>query len=77
MLEGLKETFTINALKLPGSLRRSLATTNIIENPNGAVRKLTRRVARYHDAQMALRGAAAGFLEAEKQMRKLMGHKHL
>jgi hypothetical protein len=41
------------------------------------VRKLTRRVARYHDAQMALRGAAAGFLEAEKQMRKLMGHKHL
>lgn len=77
LLEGLEETFTLNALKLPASLQRSLTTTNIIENPNGAVRKLTRRVARYRDAKMALRWTAAGFLEAEKQLRKLSGYRDL
>ena len=40
--EGLSEMFTINRLGLPPSLRRSLATTNIVESPNSGVRMKTR-----------------------------------
>ena len=52
---------------------RCLCTTNIIENPNGIVRRTSRRVTRYRDADMALRWAAAGFLEAQKSFRKIQG----
>ena len=68
LLEGLEETFTVNALGLPPSLKRCLCTTNIIENPNGIVRRTSRRVTRYRDADMVLRWTAAGFLEAQKSL---------
>ena len=77
LLEGLHETFTINAMGLPPSLMRCLCTTNIIENPNGIVRRTSRRVTRYRDANMALRWTAAGFLEAQKSFRKIQGVKDL
>ena len=77
MREGLAETFTVNALGLPPSLTRCLCTTNIIENPNGIVRRTSRRVTRYQDADMALRWTAAGFLEAQKSFRKIQGIKDL
>ena len=73
LLEGLKETFTVNALQLSPALCRGLATTNIIENPNGRVRAVTKRVTRYRDPQMALRWTAAGYLEAQKGFRRLLG----
>lgn len=77
LLEGLEELFTVNALGLPASLRRSLATTNIIESPQSTLRRLTRRVDRWRDGSMALRWAAASFVEAEKTMRKVGGHARL
>jgi putative transposase len=73
LLEGLEETFTVNKLGLTPALMRGLSTTNIIENPNGAVRRVAGRVKRYRDADMALRWTAAGFLEAEKHFRKILG----
>ena len=75
--EGLSETFTVNALGLPPSLTRCLCTTNIIENPNGIVRRTSRRVTRYRDAEMALRWTAAGFIDAQKSFRKIQGIKDL
>lgn len=75
--EGLHETFTVNALGLPPSLTRCLCTTNIIENPNGIVRRTSRRVTRYRDANMALRWTATGFIEAQKSFRKIQGIKDL
>jgi transposase-like protein len=77
LLEGLEELFTINRLGVTGELARCLATTNIIESPNSVVRRVSGRVTRYRDAQMALRWVAAGFLEAEKAFRKLRGHNHI
>jgi transposase-like protein len=77
LLEGLEETFTVNDLGLTPQLMRCLATTNLIENPNGAVRRVTRRVCRYRDADMALRWTACGFLEAEQNFRRLQGHRDL
>ena len=74
VLEGLEEMFTINALGVTGELARCLATTNIIESPNSAVRRVSGRVTSYKDADMAMRWSAAGFLEAEKSFRKLRGH---
>lgn len=73
LLEGLEETFTVNDLGLPPSLTRCLCTTNIIENPNGIVRRTSRRVTRYRDIDMAMRWTAAGFLEAQKSFRKIQG----
>ena len=75
--EGLHETFTVNALGLPPSLTRCLCTTNILENPNGIVRRTSRRVTRYRDADMALRWTAAGFIEAQKSFRKIQGIRDL
>lgn len=77
LLEGLEEIFTVNRLGVTPQLMRSLATTNLIENPNGAVRRVSRRVCRYRDAEMALRWTASGFLEAEKNFRRLQGHREL
>ena len=77
LLEGLDEIFTVNRLELTPQLVRCLATTNLIENPNGAVRRTSGRVCRYRDAEMALRWSASGFLEAEKNFRRLQGHREL
>jgi len=73
LLEGLDELFTVNRLGLPPSLRRSLATTNIIESPQSTVRRLTNKVDRWRDGKMALRWAATSFVEAEKTMRRIGG----
>jgi putative transposase len=77
LLEGLEETFTVNRLRLPPALVRCLSTTNIIENPNGAVRRVSGRVCRYRDADMGLRWTAAGYLQAEKSFRRIQGFRDL
>ncbi|OGA95178.1 MAG: hypothetical protein A3G27_08835 [Betaproteobacteria bacterium RIFCSPLOWO2_12_FULL_66_14] len=77
LLEGLEELFTINRLGVIGELARCLATTNVIESPNSVVRRVSARVTNYRDADMAMRWAAAGFLEAEKAFRRLRDHQHI
>ena len=77
LLEGLEEMFTINKLGVTGELARCLATTNIIESPNSAVRRVSGRVTRYRDASMAMRWVAAGFLEAERSFKRLRGYKQI
>src|ERR1035437_2736567 len=77
LLEGLEELFTINRLGVTGELARCLATTNVIESPNSVVRRVSRKVTNYRDVKMAMRWAAAGFLEAEKAFRRLRGHQHI
>lgn len=75
--EGLAETFTVNRLGLPSSLRRCLCTTNVIESPNGTVRQKIGRVKRWRDGAMVLRWAASAFLASEKSFRRLMGCQQL
>ena len=77
LLEGMEEMFTLNRLGLPPTLTRCLATTNIIESPNGGVRRRTGRVSRWRNGKMALRWAASAFLSAEKNFRRIMGYKDL
>jgi transposase-like protein len=77
LLEGLEETFTVNAMGLPGDLRRCLVTTNLIESPQAGVRQRTRRVTCWKDGAMALRWAATAFVATEKHFRRIMGYKQL
>jgi len=77
LLEGLEETFTVNRLKLTPALMRCLCTTNIIENPNGAVRRVTGRVCRWRDPQMVLRWMASAYLQAEQCFRRIQGYRDL
>ena len=77
LLEGLEETFTVNRLKLTPALMRCLCTTNIIENPNGAVRRVTGRVCRWRDPQMVLRWMASAYLDAERSFRRIQGYRDL
>ena len=76
-MRGMEEMFTLNHLGLPPTLTRCLATTNIIESPNGGVRRRTRRVSRWRDGKMVLRWVALAFLAAEKNFRRIMGYKDL
>jgi len=77
LLEGLEESFTVNRLKLTPALMRCLSTTNIIENPNGAVRRVTGRVSRWRDADMVMRWMASAYLEAERCFRRIQGYRDL
>jgi len=75
--KALDETFTVNAIGLPGALRRWLVTTNLIESPQSKVRMRTRRVTRRRNGAMALRWAASAMLATEKKFRRIMGYKQL
>jgi hypothetical protein len=77
ILEGLNEMLTVNKLRLPPELRRSLACTNAIENMQGTIRRVTRNVKHWRDASMALRWAAAGMMEAKAGFRRLQAYRQL
>ena len=77
LLEGLEETFTVNRLGLSPSLRRCLGTTNLIESPQGTVRRKSRRVSRWRNGEMVLRWAGASLLDAERSFRRIMGYRDL
>jgi hypothetical protein len=75
--EGLCETLTVMALKVPPTLARSLRSTNGIESMIEICRDHSANVKRWRDGQMALRWCAAGMAEAAKQFRKVNGFMHL
>ncbi len=77
ILEGLDEVLTVSRLGLPLELRRSLASTNIIESMNSTVRQVCRNVKRWRNAGMALRQPAAGMMEAEKGFRRIKAYRQL
>ena len=74
ILEGIDEIPTVVRLGLPLELRRSLASTNIIESMNSVIRQVYRNVKRWRDAKMALRWTAAGMFEAKKGFRRLKAY---
>ena len=75
--EGLGEMFTVREIGLTPALRRCLGTTNVIDNAHSGMRRRTGRVTRWRDGSMAVRWAAAAFLDAEKNYRRIMGYKDL
>ena len=75
--EGLAEMFTINRLGLPPRLKKCLGSTNVIDSTHSGVRKKTRRVTNWKNGAMALRWAAASFVETEKSYRRIIGYDQL
>ena len=75
--EGMKEMFTLQRLQIPPSLHKCLATTNIIESPQGGVRRRTDNVTRWRDADMVQRWVASAWLLTEKHFRRIDGHSDL
>jgi hypothetical protein len=78
MIDGVEyagETLTVVRLGVPGSLRRTLATTNPIESALSVTRRVTARVTRWRDGDMRRRWCAAGLLRAEAKFRRVKGHR--
>ena len=75
--EGLEETLTIHRLGLPELLRRSLATTNIIESVFSGVEDHCRRVKRWRAGDHLQRWVASALLKVESRFRRLKGHKEM
>jgi putative transposase len=75
--EGLEETLTVMKLLLPTTLRRSLATTNAIENMLGTVRRVSRNVKRWRDGAMAKRWTGLGVLAAAQGFHRVKGHRDI
>jgi len=73
--EGLDDTLTVKSIGLSESLERTLSTTNPIENLNGGVRDVTRRIKRWRGGSMIVRWVAAAVLEREATFRRLRGYK--
>jgi len=73
--EGLEETLTLHRLGIPGELRKSLSSTNLIESALSVASDVANKVKRWRAGDMRLRWIAAGLLAAEKQFRRLRGYK--
>lgn len=75
--EGLDETLTVNRLALPDSLRRSFRSTNAVESMISVGREVTRNVKRWRDGKMVERWTAAGMVVAQRQFRRVNGHRDM
>ncbi|TEU11718.1 MAG: hypothetical protein E3J25_07780 [Anaerolineales bacterium] len=73
--KGFGETFTINRLGPPTSLRRCLGTTNLVESPSVGRRLRMRRVTRLQPGQVILRWVA--YLGTEKHFRGRMERRRI
>ena len=75
--EGMEETLTIHKLRVPDQLRRTLCCTNVIESAFSIVETVCRNVKRWRDGDHIERWAGAVLLVAERQFRKVIGHRQI
>jgi putative transposase len=75
--EGLDETLTLLRLNVGPTLTKTLSSTNPIENLNGSVRQVTRRVKRWRGGRMAMRWTASALLEAQRKFRRVKGYREM
>jgi putative transposase len=75
--EGMEETLTVHQLRVPDQLRRTLCCTNVIESAFSIVETVCRNVKRWRDGDHIERWVGSGLLVAERQFRKVIGHRHI
>lgn len=75
LAEGMEETLTVHKLQLPPQLRKTLASTNVIESAFAIVERVCANVKRWHAGDQRERWVGSGLLVAEKQFRRVKGHK--
>jgi len=75
--EGLEETLTVHRLNIPLQLRKTLASTNVIESAFSVVERVCLNVKRWQGGDQRERWVGSGLFVAEKQFRRVTGHKHI
>jgi putative transposase len=75
--EGMEETLTVHRLHLPIQLRKTMASTNVIESAFSIVERVCRNVKRWHGGDQRERWVGSGLLVAEKQFRRITGYKQI
>jgi putative transposase len=75
--EGMDETLTVHRLHLPTQLRKTMASTNVIESAFSIVERVCRNVKRWHGGDQRERWVGSGLLVAEKQFRRITGYKQI
>ncbi len=73
--EGMEETLTVHKLRVPDQLRRTLCCTNVIESAFSIVETVCRNVKRWRDGDHIERWVGSGLLVAERQFRRVIGHR--
>ena len=75
--EAMEETLTVHRLHVPMQLRKTLASTNVIESAFSIVEQVCKNVKRWHGGDQRERWVGSGLLVAQKQFRKVTGHKQI
>lgn len=75
--EGMEETLTVHRLHVPTQLRKTLASTNVIESAFSIVEVVCRNVKRWHGGDQRERWVGSGLLVAQKQFRRITGYKQI
>ena len=75
--EGMEETLTVHRLHLPMQLRKTMASTNVIESAFSIVEQVCKNVKRWHGGDQRERWVGSGLLVAEKQFRRITGYKQI
>ena len=73
--EGMEETLTVHRLHMPAQLRKTIASTNVIESAFSIVEKVCKNVKRWHGGDQRERWVGSGLLVAEAQFRRITGYK--
>jgi transposase-like protein len=77
LAEGMEETLTVHRLHLPIQLRKTMASTNVIESAFSTVEQVCKNVKRWHGGDQRERWVGSGLLVAEKQFRRVQGYKQI
>ncbi len=77
LLEAFEEILTLHHLKVPATLRKSLHSTNVIENIFSQVRHCEKNIKRYRNSAMTQRWLAAICLDVEPRFNRITGYKHI
>ena len=75
--EGLEETLTVHRLHVPPQLRKTLASTNVIESAFSFVERVCSNVRRWHPGDQRERWVGSRLLVAEKQFRRVQRHRQI
>lgn len=77
LAEGMEETLTLHRLGVPASLRKSLASTNLIESAFSVVETVCRNVKRWRPGDQVERWVGSGLIVAEAQFRRVDGYREI
>ena len=74
---GLSDLFTVDRFGLDSKLANGLVTTGVIDSASSGLRRQICGVPSWGDREVALKWAAASFLDTERGYMKIRGHRHL